>query len=261
MKIFLELNIPKSVTNPDRFIDYIVKRVSAADPSFYGFFSKDILKKNLKVLIFDPNIKESLILKNIEEKKIFKILDYTGKRCFAIRPSSQIIYVKILPTFCHFVHSKMDNVSGATVNKNKIMIFIYKNIINERALKYGLAHEYAHSISYNYYKPNTLIKTLVIEGVAELFAETATGQTSKFSHRFKAEELKKILDQIKYYLSSPSKKIKHELFNMGKKYPLWAGYSLGYKMVKNYVKKNGTDWSVLFKTNPTAIVNDYINRN
>ena len=158
------------------------------------------------------------------------------------------VYIFIFPTFDEFILNKMDGVSGYTIYKNTIAIYINTNKNYKKALKETLVHEMAHVIS-DYYNKNTLKDALINEGLAEHFREYLIGGgKAKWVKSISKKEALLIFKKIKPYLNKSNDKLYRELFLGGGRYPLWAGYAIGYYLIDNYLKKQKIiNWNKILK--------------
>ncbi len=64
--------------------------------------------------------------------------------------------------------------------------------------------------------------------------------------------------KIKKSLNNSNKSLYNEIFlGYNKKYPLWAGYAIGYYIVKDYLTaKEQLSWSEIFKLTPRRILKE-----
>jgi uncharacterized protein YjaZ len=120
------------------------------------------------------------------------------------------------------------------------------------AVKSTVTHEFNHAVRFQYF-PNsasmTLLETLIFEGLAENFTTEVTDEKpSPWASSLNEKEAKKIFKKIKPILNSISKKVYYSVFFDNDKFPLWAGYSMGYWMIKNFRKKNrNIDWPEIIR--------------
>ena len=109
-----------------------------------------------------------------------------------------------------------------------------------------LVHELCHAVRWgkNDERLNTLYDTLIFEGITVCF----TGEycKDKSEHQFYMDvvmkrtdsENEKILKTLKEQLENTNYDYNKIFTGNGKDLPYWADYSLGYYLVKKYLKKN-----------------------
>ena len=127
--------------------------------------------------------------------------------------------------------------------------FIRINIDDEKATKNliseTLVHEFCHAArwSKNDEWANSLFDVLFFEGLACALEADFVKNKSEKSLFIKTvlecsdDENKKILDLIQNKLASNEYNYDEIFFNGNDELPRWAGYSLGYYLVKKYLKK------------------------
>lgn len=141
---------------------------------------------------------------------------------------------------------EIHGIGGYTPNAYQIFISLnptFKNLnvsINTE-LKRTLAHELHHTLRWK--KPGygeTLLDALVTEGLADHFdIEVFNGKPQPWSVAFTPEELDKI--RIKAEKEFDNKDYDHFAWFYGNEelsIPEWAGYSLGFQIIKDYLKRN-----------------------
>ena len=152
----------------------------------------------------------------------------------------------------------MGGVGGNSPKPMVILIFVNTFIKNwEKSLKETICHEFTHAVSsyYNLWE-NTIGEGIVLDGVAENFQEDVLkGGKSIFSGILTEGECEKILLEIIPKLDSTDQEEYNKLFYGGGKYKHWAGYSLGYWLVKKYLKTlKKVNWESIINTNPNEIL-------
>jgi uncharacterized protein YjaZ len=108
-------------------------------------------------------------------------------------------------------------------------------------LKHTLAHELHHTMRWR--DPGygiTLVDALITEGLADCFdLEVFGGESPPWSRALSDEEFNRMIKKAQGELHN--KKYDHSSWfygnsNMG--IPRWTGYSLGYKMIRDYLQKH-----------------------
>jgi uncharacterized protein YjaZ len=228
---------------------------------FAGFIDKKILTSTINKFSLDNKREHKYfdadeILKNdvIENAKIS--LKELG------RYSKSKKYVFIFPCFDNFTIKEMDGIGGFCSWKNVLMIFLHPINNWENILKETIAHEFAHSISPFYNGGNiTIGQGLIFEGLAEHFREFVFGgKTAPYCKAINKNKIKLIFNELKSKLNSKNDEFYSEVFFGTGKYPLWAGYSIGYYLIGKYLEnKKNVDWNLLLRTNPQKIMKEIIN--
>ncbi len=143
---------------------------------------------------------------------------------------------------------------GYTQNDNLIFIPIDPKFANlpksiKENLKRTMAHELHHvmrwrKVGYG----NTLLEAIITEGLADNFdLEVFGGNPPLHCQALKENEIKNLLSKAKNEFDDI--KYDHNAWFFGSKeknIPRWTGYSLGFYLVNNYLKKNP-------KAKPSAI--------
>jgi len=115
-----------------------------------------------------------------------------------------------------------------------------KSLDNE--LAYQLAHEFHHAVRFRTpIETENLFEAIISEGLADCFAMEVT-------KKVKPEPWTQILteDQYKVYLNKAIAEWKNPVYDHGAWFfgskqeiiPRWAGYSIGYRLVSEYLRNN-----------------------
>lgn len=223
-------------------ISRILKEIKDSPSGFAGFNSKSNLKNYLNDSIFDKSNKDKFkIYFSINVEKIVKILKTSINKCVDILPvkTSNIF---IFPTFSQFIKKDMHGTTGYTPWNNTILIFIYEGDLRyNKSLSKTLGHEYNHMAFLKNNKCDTILDSIIFEGLAENFREQIIGGSqSPWSNALNIKQAEKILYELKLekLLLSSDQKIRRGIFFGNEKYVRWTGYSIGYHIVKSFIKKN-----------------------
>jgi len=146
-----------------------------------------------------------------------------------------------------FVLIPEDGIGGRTYWSDLITICVDEEKLAKSKMTEMLVHELCHAARWgkNNEWMNTLFDGLINEGIATYFeAEFAKNleETTIFIKTIlerSDEENKKIFEKLCDQLESTSYDYETIFFNGNDELPRWAGYSLGYYLVKRYLERTG----------------------
>ena len=142
---------------------------------------------------------------------------------------------------------EVGGIGGFTPNAHVIFISLnpqyrdFKKAINDE-LPFTLAHELHHTIRWQkQVKGDTLLEALVFEGLSEHFAQELTGRTnpSPWAQALTREQKDIYSLKAKETWSKPT--YNNALWFFGSNpelVPRWAGYTIGYDLVEEYLQAN-----------------------
>lgn len=245
-------------TDKNLLVSSLLKDIRNSNIGCAGFKSKQNLHNYLVDAIFgyeDKNIKK-IPKYDFDTHKIISIIKDTIKLCHEAIPSVAT-HIFVFPTFSTFVKEKMYGVTGYAPYKNTILIFINPQNLKWRgALRTTVAHEFNHSVILKYNKWETLLDSLIFEGLAENFKEyVIDSKQSSWVATLGLNQSKELFLNLKNHLRSKSYKLYRSVFLENKKYPLWAGYAIGYQIVCSFIKANqNIKWQQIVKLHPKDIL-------
>ena len=146
-----------------------------------------------------------------------------------------------------FVLIPEDGVGGRTYWSDLITICVDEEKLTKSKMTEMLVHELCHAARWgkNNEWMNTLFDGIINEGIATYFeAEFAKNRKEKqFFIKTVLErsdkENEKILEKLRDQLELKSYDYETIFFNGNDELPRWAGYSLGYYLVKRYLERTG----------------------
>jgi uncharacterized protein YjaZ len=224
---------------------------------YSGFGSRTKLTRFLEQEIFGFNNITQLENKKIDNTKIISIIHKTLEKCNKKIAFSGALHIHCFPSYNSFINTKMSGVSGYTSDQNNILLFLSPQPGWQKQLRYTIAHEYAHTFTYAYHGWKTLLDSLIFEGIAEHFRESVLGgKVSPWSKSIPPNECKKIFKEIYNNLQNTQEKYYQQIFlGFEDKYPLWAGYAIGYQIVKLFLSKHkNMSWPDIVKTKTEDIL-------
>ena len=159
-----------------------------------------------------------------------------------------------------FIKSKMSGVTGFTPNAYSMFLRIDCESDWSRFIVGTILHEFNHVIRFqrtNFPRRPSVLDNLVMEGLAQCFEEDATGTLRPWSEAITREKAREIWQNIKDRLELKSRDLNDRIFirEGDEEFPLWAGYTMGYLMVRNKLKKlKKTNWDKLIGMNPKSFL-------
>ncbi len=154
-------------------------------------------------------------------------------------------------------------VGGFCPDSHTVHIFIDSKLSSltqnlEKEIKSTLAHEFHHAVrngSINW-ETDTLLGAMVTEGLADHFdLQVNKGEIKPWSKTLDEIKLKELMDKAEREFSSRSYNYNDWFFgNEEAGIPKWAGYSLGFKIVEDYLNKTGKKASDLAVVPPELFI-------
>jgi len=247
--------------SPEEIIEEIVKNIPELEGiGFAGYLEKDCLKKFLRGFILDKegnNQSYSYEVKN--EKEVRKICREIIKRCSNFIDKK--IHIFLFPTFSKFVIEEMKGLNGFSSWDNTIWIFINFKDGWKESLRETIVHELAHAVS-PFYKGGDfpIGYGLVLDGMAEHFKDfIVRGKKSPWTKAISEEKSWEVFKEIKDkgLLEVKDFDKYNEIFYGTGKYPNWTGYTVGYYLIKEYLKnQKEVNWNNFLRKNPKEILKE-----
>ena len=175
-----------------------------------------------------------------------------SKAAVKLQTRNDIVLI-ISTTSDKFVSESMQGVSGFTYNDHTISILVNtKSNEWKEAMEGTIAHEFSHVVRFqneNLAKDRSIRALLAFEGLAQCFEEEITGKLKPWSTAINERQAKVVWRGIKGKLGSESRDLYSDLFirKDGKIFPHWAGYTIGYLIVKKTLARNpkkGWKWAI-----------------
>ena len=243
-------------TSKAQLIDSLAKNIKDSASGYAGFRTRRELRRYLRRTIFDPGAKSKIVRFNFNKSKAQRIIKDAITSCHKVIPTRPI-HVFVFPSFSKFEAAKMTGTSGFTPWQDVILIFI-NPLAGQwaRALPKTIAHEYCHVAVLKYHKWRTLLDSIIFEGLAEHFREyTVGGNRAPWARALGVKQGKKLFQELKKNLYSRDLKLYRAVFFGNKNYPQWAGYSIGYQVVGNFIKNHpGLSWEKIIALDPKEIL-------
>jgi len=242
--------------SPEEIIEKIIRDIpDLEDIGYVGYLEKKWLKMTLRRLMIDKEGRNQPYFYNTkDEEEIKSICEKVIKKCECY--IDEKVHVFLFPTFDKFAIKEMKGVSGFCSWDNTILVFI--NFIRgwEKQLEETIVHELAHALSPFEKEEAPIGNWLILEGLAEHFKDfILKGDQSEWTKAISEKEAFKIFGEIKNILGENDFNKYSEIFFGTGKYPNWTGYTIGYYLVRNYLKeKENFDWNELLRKDPKEIL-------
>lgn len=267
-EIYFCVDYDQKIRSKSRLVQNLVGNIEEFLIDGVYLKSKRKLRQHLKSLIFGKEDLKVFPKLNFDRKEIAGIIGRTIEKCHESLPFEPV-RVFVFPTFNPFVKDRMSGVTG--FGFGAIRLFINPNVKGwKTALKECVGHEFNHVVYNKYHRRETvldnviagqretLLDSIIYEGLAEPFREHVVGgKQAPWSKALTLRECKRIFSRIEKLLSSKSPKVYRSVFfdSKNEKYPLWSGYSIGYQIVRNFLKNNEEmSWEEIMRLKPKEIL-------
>lgn len=231
---------------------------------FAGYLNREDLSRDLHSFIFGAS--QSINLPNLgkdDKKEIRDIIKDSVEKCrvYANVPPLNIF---IFPTQDPRVLKSMEGVNGFTPYKGTIHIYINPNARNEwqKHLISTVIHEIAHVLSREQFEWNTILDSLIFEGLAEHFREQVSGgKKMPWTVAITKKDARHIIKKLeeKKILQTTDDEFYMDLFFGGKKFKKWSGYTVGYFIIETVLRSKKYKVIDLLRRTPTMIFMMYKN--
>lgn len=240
------------------FIEYIVNSIPKDKHTGYaGFAEKAWLRRFLPPGIFAEYKGKTIPEYTLPQREINEIIATTLIKSYTTLPVSHT-NVFVFPTFSNFVREKMNGSTGYTPHKNTLQLYVYPKQQSgwKQEIKHTIAHEYTHSAVLNHHNWQTLLDSIVYEGLAEHFREHVVGGKRAFwSKAISSAKAAKLWQKLRLHLQSKDYNLYHKVFFEDKEFPKWTGYTIGYEIVKSFLSNTKEkSWSNIIKNNSAQIL-------
>jgi len=238
-------------------INKITNKAVQKKGAYLGFKKKADLVDYLNSEIYGFSTGLKSFDKTPKHEEVKKIIIANINKCQSRLGLKLKMNIHVFPSYNEFINKQMSGVSGYTPDSKNILIFVSNQKGWKVALRNTIIHELSHAISFAYNKWETLSDSLVFEGLAENFREAIVGgKPAPWSIALNLKQSKYYFNKIRKFLKSKDDFLYSEIFLGGsKKYPLWTGYSIGYQIVKNYLKCHKDEsWDDVFRMKSGSIL-------
>lgn len=184
----------------------------------------------------------------------------TVSKCFERLPHPEVpIFIFVFPWAPNDKDGKdFGGVDAVAVHESVMHLFISPDGFTPESLNETVAHEYNHLVFYHYRpaKKYTLLEQMIIEGLAEIFREEVVGgNPAVWTTIFSEKAAINFLASIRNLLYSRNRIVHRAVLYGNKKYKRWSGYSVGYRLVEKFRKKNSKIlWEGILKVEPESFL-------
>jgi len=221
--------------------------------NYLGYKSIRNFKETLNFNFGDKKIKQ-VALSEKNRKRITKIIVEMQKRFEeALKFKYKPIRYFIFPWFpSKSVLRQFGGLTGMAPYFGTLHLYIDSKNFSEKALRETLAHELNHLYFFQTHNKFLLnIKeSMILEGFAETFREYFVGgKIAPWSKHLSVSENITMIDKLKDKYDLPYAN-NTDVFFGGNGIKKWTGYSVGYYLVKKFLKKNkNIKWEQIMNTN------------
>ena len=264
VKIFTFLEYAKLLGTRD-FSREVLKKIKPDINGYAGYKYKEGIKGYLNELN-DSALKS----KGIKFPEIYGL----DKKCRLIAQKAvkkverfvteKRLFIYVFPQINKWVIGNMNGLGGRTVWKNTICLEIFPKKGWEKEFVNTMIHELTHvATGYYFGGKYSFGECFVHEGLAENFREFVLGGKEPWTKAMSETKAMSTFFELKREIrKKPSMRKYSEIFFGTGKYPNWTGYTIGYYLVKSYLKskyKNRKiDWKEVFETKPLEISKEWL---
>ncbi len=220
---------------------------------YSGYADVDLLKQGLLDHIGNGSVEQYKEISEEQRLEIEKTISETIDKCnekLSV-PTKNFIFVH--PYLTTEDDKVFDGVMAVAVYSCVFHLFINLDQYSKKSIENTVAHELNHTIYYYYHYDDfnnyTLLDEILLEGLAENFREQYfDAEVSKWAGALNKDEAFKVLKESEGILESRDKKVIGEFLFGNDRYKRWTGYSVGYWLVKEFLKNNiNVPWTEIMK--------------
>jgi len=248
-----------SVKNKKEIVDLIISAMrSSGDIKYAGYLSESVWHRDLLRHIGKGDILPKKAFTKKQRDIIKKNISVTVGRCSRVlsHPTPPI-FVFIYPWFPTKSDSILFGGSMAFAAYRTIHLFVDLDSYTQTSLKQTIAHEWNHLVFYRHHPKRryALRDHMVMEGLAEVFREEIMGgKPAPWAVALSQKEVDEQLKKLQGKLNSTNMRFYRSIFFGDEEYKRWTGYSVGYRIIKGFRRKNKKlSWEEVVKIDPKNI--------
>jgi|SRR3989344_3044423 len=253
-------NISRQIKNGQELV-YLIMETMRRDGNikYAGYLKEKDLQKDLLHYVGSGDFHNYHLLSKRQKQTIEKAIYEAIKKCHDILPHPNLpVFVFAYPWFPNARDRILFRGNTARTMYYTIHIFIDSDAYTKVSLQETISHEWNHLVFYRYHSEHehTLGTDIIMEGLAEVFKEEIMGsKPSPWAFALTEEEVLKEFTSIEKKLNIQGMGMHRELFFGSRKYKRWTGYSIGYRLVKEFRSKHPKlDWKEFIKIKPQDIL-------
>lgn len=247
--------IPRDIKDKREFVKFLIEGMRENKSIGYaGYLKDEDLSKDLALRISDKKeIGRYQPLNTKQKHEITKTIQTAVAKCHRKLPrSSTPVFVFVFPWFPGVKDSNaFGGVNASAPYKRTIHLFVASGEFTQTSLKETVVHEFNHLGFYQYHdeKNYTLLDHIAIEGLAENFREEVVGgKPAPWSIALTKKDARDTFRSLRPLLRSKNARVHRDVLFGGKRYKRWTGYSVGYRLVKEFRKKHPSQsWGKILK--------------
>jgi uncharacterized protein YjaZ len=229
--------------------------------NYLGYWDDEFFFKDFKERL-GKNKSKIKILTDKEKNKISElVLEYTCKfnKILKFRDTPLIIY--IFPWYpTEKLSKEMGGISAYATFHGVIHLYIDLEKYSKKSLEETMTHELNHLKYYENFEnvfDLTIQDQIILEGLAECFRDDCLGgKSAPWTKNLNKKELEKAIQDLQPHLGKVDWNLHNEIFYGSKKWKRWTGYSVGYYLVKKYLKsQRKVNWQKLMKMKSLEFLN------
>lgn len=221
--------------------------------NYAGYLNDNALYHDLLLKIGKGDLQNYHSLGARQKRLIADIITKTFSKCQKkLSYPLKLAYIFVFPWFPNAQdNAAFGGVNAVTPYMRTMHFFLDSDNFKTNSLMETVAHEFNHLVFYYYHrgKKYTLVEQMAIEGLAENFREDVLGgKRAPWSGALTKSEAGKIFRSLKPLLRSRSSRVYSKVFWGSERYKRWTGYSIGYWLVKEFIKKKPSiSWQALMR--------------
>ncbi len=220
---------------------------------YAGYLKESELQKDLSRHIGAHSLSRYQPLSVRRKGIISKDIRSAARKCHRVLPHPDPpVFVFVYPWFPNSKENARFEGISALAAYYTIHLFINPDSYTKLSLQKTIAHEWNHLVFYRYNpKPRyALGGHILMEGLAEVFREEVMGgKPAPWASALTRNQAREQLARLGPKLASKDVRTYNQVFfGDKKKYRRWTGYSIGYRLVKEFRRNHSKlAWSEIIK--------------
>lgn len=259
-------NISRKIEDKRELVDLLMEAMQRnGDIKYAGYSKEKDLRKDLLRHMGDGNIALYRSLSVKQRQAIEKIIYAAVKKCHKTLPHPDLpVFAFVYPWFPDADSRILFGGTTALATYYTMHLFVDLSAYTQTSLKQTIAHEWNHLVFYRHHpeRQHTLLAHMIMEGFAEVFREEVLGgKHAPWSLALTRKEALKQFELFKQCLNVKGMRIYREVFLGSRKYKRWTGYSIGYRLIKEFRKEHlKLSWGEMIKIKPEDIIEAVIRK-